>query len=1064
MFVALVLGVVSCQNYLDDFDVNIGSEKEVVVSVSLPESTRANSAVGAISNEVVESDEYTLRYIFQIWDEAKQQKKDAVVEYSDDTTISFPVRLVPGRNYRFVVWADVVREDKKKDLHYNTANFPTISVNTDSWLAMDETRDAYTASELITDFGSAQNYTLTLKRPFAKLRVITTDMDELMGVTPTSATVTYTTEHYNTFNALESKAVRESKNENKEHEDYTIKKYELTNGKVLFTDYFFAENDVVSFNLSVNMSDNGEPITRNFNTDIPVNRNHLTTLIGNILTEGDNIEVKIEEGFGGEIEEVYPPVNIDPNRVIRYTATEKVVPYKTNAFGANIVSNTWNETTGEGYITFDNDVTIIDEWAFQNCDFITSIVIPSSVTIINDSAFTGCDNLEIVTLPNNLEVIGERAFYGCGLTSITFPDSLTTIGDVAFNGCENLTSVTIPDSVVNMGSSVFNRCYNITEFKGKYSDCNNSCLIIGDVFDAYAAASNATEFTIPSHVKKIEGSAFAHSVNLEHIVIPNSVIEIGWESFNECSNLKQVEIPNSVKSIGYYAFRNCSNLTHVVFPDSIDSCWDTMFNGCNKLEGFSGAYAANNGKCLMIPEYNNCIVGFAPAGLTEYTLPLDANRVCSYFDSKTLNTLTIPASVYELCSNTFYNCDNLTTIYCRAIVPPTIDGTYTKPFAENVVGRTIYVPFESVDVYKVEWSMYANDIVGYDFNKEIIYSAKSQLTSRIVNNASSHTWNNELGIGVIRFDETVTTIEPYAFASNNITSINLPDTVTTIGNYAFYYCPDLTDVYMGECVSHIGGGAFFMCKELKNINIPDTLETIDGAAFAECKSLISITLPENIQSIGIQAFRDCDRLSTMYCMAITPPEIRSLFYLNIPANFTIYVPASSYWDYVYAEGWSSYKDHIVAYDFENNCIVATPAQTKPARNEIWYTSLNEEVIEPNNTSAFGANIVSNTYENGKGVIKFDGEVTEIGDYAFGDSSYLSEIIIPSTVTNIGNTAFYNCMSLCRVDLWATIPPTMGWDTFFWCSNIVKIYVPVESLDAYLANDYWRSIGTVIFGR
>ena len=1061
MFVALVLGVVSCQTEPEGFDVNMSGEQEVLINVSLPEETRADSAEGGITN-VIASDKYTIRYIFQVYNAEGKVSKNPVYEYTDDTSVSFPVRLVPGRDYRFVVWADIVEKDTKADLHYNTAYFPAISLNL-TWEAMDETRDAYTVSELVTDFHSGKAITLTLKRPLAKLRVITTDMEELLGLTPESATVTYSTSHYNTFDALNS-VVGDNKISGCEHANYIIKDdYEATNGKVLFTDYFFAQDEVVNFHMSVKMSD-GEAVERSFTTDIPVKRNYLTTIKGDILTDGNNIVVNVEEGFDGEIEEVYPPASIDPNRVIRYTATEKVVPYKTNAFGANIVSNTWNETTGEGYITFDNDVTIIDEWAFQNCDFISSIVIPSSVTIINDRAFTGCDNLEIVTLPNNLEVIGERAFYGCGLTSITFPDSLNTIGDVAFNGCENLTSVTIPDSVVNMGSSVFYDCYNITEFKGKYSDCNNSCLIIGDVFDAYAAASNATEFTIPSHVKKIEGSAFAHSVNLEHIVIPNSVIEIGWESFNECSNLKQVEIPNSVKSIGYYAFRNCSNLTHVVFPDSIDSCWDTMFNGCNKLEAFSGAYAANNGRCLMIPEYNNCIVGFAPAGLTEYTLPLNAMRVCSYFDSEILNTLTIPASIYELCSDTFYNCDNLTTIYCRAVVPPTIEGTYTKPFAENVVGRTIYVPFESVDAYKAEWSMYANDIVGYDFNKEIIYSAKSQLTSSLVNKASSHTWDNELGIGVIRFDETITTIEPYAFASNNITSINLPDTVTKIGNYAFYYCPDLTDVYIGNSVSHIGAGAFFMCYNLKNINIPDTLETIDGAAFAECENLTSITLSQNIQSIGIQVFRDCDRLSTMYCKATTPPEIRSLFDLNIPANFTIYVPASSYWDYISAEDWAYHKDCIVAYDFENNCVVATPAQTKPARNEIWYTSLNEEVIEPNNTSAFGANIVSNTYENGKGVIKFDGEVTEIGDYAFGDSSYLSEIIIPSTVTNIGNTAFYNCMSLCRVDLWATTPPTMGWDTFFWCSNIVKIYVPVESLDAYLANDYWRSIGTVIFGR
>ena len=502
MFVALVLGMVSCQNYLDDFDVNVGGEKEVVVSVSLPESTRANSAVGAISNEVVESDEYTLRYIFQIWDEAKQQKKDAVVEYSDDTTISFPVRLVPGRNYRFVVWADVVREGKKEDLHYNTANFPTISVNTDSWVAMDETRDAYTTSELITDFGSAQNYTLTLKRPFAKLRVITTDMDELMGVVPTTATVTYTTEHYNTFNALENKAVRESKNENKEHKDYTIKEYELTNGKVLFTDYFFAENDAVSFNLSVNMSDNGESITRNFNTDIPVNRNHLTTLIGNILTEGDNIEVKIEEGFAGEYEYPYNDGTRPTNYEIWYTSTDgKVVtPFDVNAFGANIISNTYYD--GKGIIRFDREVTKIDKWAFGWCRTIESILIPDSVTEIKNQAFIYCDNLNSINITLGIKYIGNSAFYGSKLQSIDIPNSDIVIESGAFAGCNYL-----------------------TKFIGKFSADDGRCLIDNDTIIAYAGSSGST-YTIPNNVTKIGYGAFS-GCNITSITIPNNVISIG---------------------------------------------------------------------------------------------------------------------------------------------------------------------------------------------------------------------------------------------------------------------------------------------------------------------------------------------------------------------------------------------------------------------------------------------------------------------------------------------------------------------------------------------------------
>ena len=294
VLLATMLGVVSCQIDHEGFGANVGGEQEANITVSLPEATRANSALGAIGNDVLAGD-YTIRYIFQIYNSDNTQSKEPVIQYSDATTVTFPVRLIAGRDYNFVVWADIVKESEKVDLHYNTANFPTITLN-DTWVAMDETRDAYTVSEPIENFSGTTNYTLTLKRPFAKLRVITTDSAEWLGITPESATATYTTKHYNTFNALESKAVADSKNSDIKHENYTIKEYEITDGKVLFTDYFFAEEDVVSFNLSVTMSD-GKSVDRSFSTDIPVMRNHLTTLIGDILTEGNNINIEVEEEF-----------------------------------------------------------------------------------------------------------------------------------------------------------------------------------------------------------------------------------------------------------------------------------------------------------------------------------------------------------------------------------------------------------------------------------------------------------------------------------------------------------------------------------------------------------------------------------------------------------------------------------------------------------------------------------------------------------------------------------------------------------------------------------------------
>ena len=296
---AIALGVVACQKDHAGMDVNMGGEQEVMINVSLPEETRANSADGGITNvNVVDSDEYTIRYIFQVYNANKTEWKAPVYQYTDDTRVSFPVRLVPGRDYRFVVWADIVKVSEKNnnvkgDFHYNTTAFPAISLNA-TWAAMDETRDAYTVSELVTDFHSGKSITLTLKRPLAKLRVITTDMAELLGLTPESATVTYSTLHYNAFNALSS----EFAGEIPAAHTYSIAAYDdnTNTDKVLFTDYFFAQDGVVKFNMSVKMSDEGT-VDRSFTTDIPVKRNHLTTIKGDILTDGNNIVVKVEEGF-----------------------------------------------------------------------------------------------------------------------------------------------------------------------------------------------------------------------------------------------------------------------------------------------------------------------------------------------------------------------------------------------------------------------------------------------------------------------------------------------------------------------------------------------------------------------------------------------------------------------------------------------------------------------------------------------------------------------------------------------------------------------------------------------
>ena len=139
---ALVLGVVSCQTEPEGFDATVGGEQDVNITVSLPEATRSDSAVGAFGN--VDFTKYDVRFQCEV--HYGDQKKPLEPQFSNDgQTATFTVRLIPGRDYKFVVWADLVKQGETTDLHYITSTpdgLANISIN--DWAPMDETRDAFT--------------------------------------------------------------------------------------------------------------------------------------------------------------------------------------------------------------------------------------------------------------------------------------------------------------------------------------------------------------------------------------------------------------------------------------------------------------------------------------------------------------------------------------------------------------------------------------------------------------------------------------------------------------------------------------------------------------------------------------------------------------------------------------------------------------------------------------------------------------------------------------------------------------------------------------------------------
>ena len=200
--------------------------------------------------------------------------------------------------------------------------------------------------------------------------------------------------------------------------------------------------------------------------------------------------------------------------------------------------------------------------------------------------------------------------------------------------------------------------------------------------------------------------------------------------------MDSVTIPDSVTAIGNYVFALCSSITSVTIPDSVTTIGYNAFCICSNLQEFKSKFASEDGRCLIV---DGTLNAFAPAGLTEYTIPDSVTSIgisafydCSSLTSvtipdsvtsigyeafrscKSLTSITIPDSVTTIGSSVFSGCNSLTSVYCKATTPPA--GGYGM-FYDNASGFKIYVPIESVEAYKSAewWSDYKSYIEGYNF-------------------------------------------------------------------------------------------------------------------------------------------------------------------------------------------------------------------------------------------------------------------------------------------------------------------------------------------------------------
>ena len=471
--------------------------------------------------------------------------------------------------------------------------------------------------------------------------------------------------------------------------------------------------------------------------------------------------------------------------------------------------------------------------------------------------------------------------WGCAILLLFFP--VTTWAAVDYTCTTNADgTLTINDYTGTGGDEEIP-----SVIEGKTVSAIGSCV--------FTPSDNLTGVTLPNSITNIGVSAFIECASLTNVVIPDNVIQIDDGAFYGCAGLTRIAIPDNVARLGGLVFFGCTGLTNIAIPAGVAQIGAGAFAGCENMAAIevAASNAMYGSMAGVLYNKDQTTLVQCPAGkVGGFSVDSSVTTIgeLAFSGCWRLSDIEMPEGVLRIELRAFVGCDGLT----NAAIP----GSVTQ-----IVGRAYTGCGRLMEIAVDETNAIYRSIDGMLFDKAghtlLQYPGGRYETCEIPNGTT------DIGEAAFAFSSnltqvviaaSVTNIGDYAFdRCLSLTNAVIGDGVRHIGDCAFGLCWHMTDVAFGTGVRSIGLGTFSGCIKLENLVIPDGVTDLGFWAFSSCYALTNLALPDSVTNIGAYAFQHCGLMQVEIGSGLVRMEsalfqgCTNLTRITIPSNISAMV-------------------------------------------------------------------------------------------------------------------------------------------------------------------------------